>query len=137
MARLLISDVAKRAEVSTPTIRYYEEIGVLAPPPRGSSGYRHYSDSAAAELRFIKKAQALGFSLDEIKEILKLGRSGKMPSGRVLELAKRHLAAIDERIVQLQKFKSQLAAEVAKWDGTKTPTCKDLCQIDSASEVIK
>lgn len=135
MAGLLIGDVAKRAEVSTPTIRYYEEIGLLRPTARGSSGYRRYSLSAVEELRFIKKAQTLGFSLEEIKEILKLSRSGETPCEHVLELAKQHLAAVEKRIAQLQNFRNQLAAEVSKWDGKKAPTCLGLCQIISTSEV--
>lgn len=137
MAGLLIGAVAKKAEVSTPTIRCYEEIGLLRPPVRGSSGYRRYSAAAVEELRFIKKAQKLGFSLEEIKEILKLSRAGATPCGRVLDLAKRHLAMVEEQIAQLEKFRSQLAEEVAKSDGKTTPTCEGLCQIISTSEVMK
>lgn len=77
MKRLLIGNVAERAGVSAPTIRYYESIGLLKVPPRSSTGYRHYTDTAVQELHFIKKAQGLGFSLDEIGEILKLTRAGK------------------------------------------------------------
>jgi DNA-binding transcriptional MerR regulator len=137
MAGLLIGDVAKKAGVSPPTIRYYEDIGLLPSPPRGSSGYRRYADTSVEELRFIKKAQALGFSLEEIGEILKLSRAGRTPCAHVLDLAKRHLAAIDERIAQLQRFRSQLAGEVEKWDGNDSPTCQGLCKIISTSEVTK
>ena len=72
MPGLLIGDVAKRVGVSSPTIRYYEELGLLTQPVRSSSGYRRYSDSTLTELRFIQKAKRLGFS--------------------------QHLAAVDERI---------------------------------------
>jgi MerR family copper efflux transcriptional regulator len=70
MAGLLIGDVAERAGLTAPTIRYYESIGLLAAAPRSSTGYRRYGDATVAELQFIKKAQALGFSLEEIREIL-------------------------------------------------------------------
>lgn len=129
MAGLLIGDVAKRAGVSAPTIRYYEEVGLLAPAPRSSTGYRRYTGGTIEELRFIRKAQALGFSLDEIGEILKLSRAGRTPCSHVLELARRHVAVVDERIGQLTRFRDQLAGEIAKWDGERQPTCEGLCQI--------
>ena len=130
---LLIGEVAQRAGVSPATIRYYEDLGLLPPPARSSTGYRRYSASAVEELRFIRKAQALGFSLEEVSEILTLSRAGKAPCSRVLSLAQQHLAAVDERIRQLERFRGHLAAEIAKWDGTRTPTCRGLCQIIAAT----
>src|SRR2546425_8594290 len=123
MAGLRIGDVAARTGLTSPTIRYYESVGLLAPAPRSSTGYRHYSEATVEELRFIKKAQGLGFSLEEIGEILNLSRAGETPCAHVLDLSKRHLAAVDERIQQLSRFRGMLAHEVAKWDGGKQPTC--------------
>lgn len=134
MTGLLIGAVARRAGVSPPTIRYYEDIGLLAPPLRSSSGYRRYSDTTVEELQFVRKAQALGFSLDEIGEILRLSRSGKTPCSHVLTIAHRHLAAVEERIRHLQTFRERLAAELAKWDGKEAPTCRGLCQIIAEAE---
>lgn len=134
MAGLLIGDVAARTDVAAPTIRYYESIGLLKPPARSSAGYRRYSPDTVEELRFIKKAQALGFSLDEVAEILQLTRSGKTPCSRVLSLAHQHLAAVKERVRQLQQFRDQLAAELAKWDGRTEPTCRGLCQIIATAD---
>lgn len=134
MAGLFIGAVAKQAGVSPPTIRYYEDIGLLAPPLRSSTGYRRYSDTTVEELRFIRKAQALGFSLEGIGEILRLSRSGKTPCSHVLTVAHRHLTAVEERIRHLQVFRERLAAELAKWDGKETPTCRGLCQIIREAE---
>ena len=129
MSALLIGDVAERAGVATPTIRYYESIGLLKPATRSSSGYRRYSEHTIEELRFIKKAQALGFSLDEVGEILALSRSGKTPCSQVLSLGHRHLAAVEERLRQLHAFRDQLASELAKWDKQEAGiTCDGLCQ---------
>lgn len=135
MPGLLIGDVARRSGVSTPTIRYYEEIGLLPKPHRSSTGYRRYSENAVDDLRFIKKAQTLGFSLEEVGEILKQSRSGQIPCSRVVSLAHRHLAAIEERIRQLQSFRDHLANEVAKWDAQQTMvTCSGLCQLIADAE---
>ncbi len=129
MAGLLIGDVSKRTGISTPTIRYYEEIGLLPSPPRSSAGYRRYHDATVDELLFVRKAQGLGFSLDEIGDILRLSRSGKPPCSHVLSLAQQHLAAVDERIRQLRAFRRQLAAGVVKWGKRRTAvTCAGLCQ---------
>jgi DNA-binding transcriptional MerR regulator len=115
--------------VSPPTIRYYEEIGLLPKPSRSRAGYRRYTDSTVEELLFIRKAQAIGFSLDEIREILQLSRAGQRPCGHVLTLAQKHLAAVDERLRRLQQFRKQLAADVAKWDKQKgATTCSGLCK---------
>ena len=134
MAGWLIGEVAQRAGMSAATIRYYEEIGLLPAPPRSTSGYRRYPEAVVDDLRFIRKAQALGFSLEEIGEILKLSRSGKAPCSHVLTLARQHLATVEQHIRQLQQFRDQLAAQVAKWDGKQTPTCRGLCQIIATAE---
>ena len=118
-----------------PTVRYYESIGLLAKPHRSSAGYRRYAETAVEELRFIKKAQTLGFSLDEIREILGLTRSGKQPCSRVLDLSRRHLRAIESRIDRLTQFRNRLAAEITKWDGAREPTCEGLCQIITHADV--
>lgn len=135
MGVLLIGDVAERAGVPTATVRYYESIGLLKPAPRASSGYRRYSEQTIEELRFIKKAQALGFSLEEVAEILQLSRSGKKPCAQVLSLGHEHLAAVNERIRQLQAFRAQLASELAKWGQQEAGvTCEGLCQLIADAE---
>ena len=132
MAGLLIGELARRAGVTAPTIRYYEEIGLLPSPHRSSTGYRRYTDATLEELQFIRKAQGLGFSLDEIGEILKLSRSGQSPCSHVLSLAHQHLAAVDERIRRLHDFRTQLAADVSEWDKKRPAiTCSGLCQFIS------
>lgn len=135
MEEMLIGEVARLTDVTPATIRYYEEIGLLTAPPRSTAGYRRYSETTVEELRFIRKAQGLGFSLDEISEILKLSRAGEAPCRHVLDLAQRHLAAVEERIQQLQTFRDQLAGELVKWNGQTAPTCRGLCQIITSAEV--
>jgi MerR family transcriptional regulator, copper efflux regulator len=131
MGELLIGELAERAGVSTPTIRYYESVGLLESPARTASGYRRYSAGAVDTVRFIKKAQSLGFSLDEIGEILTLSRSGQVPCSHVVSLGRQHLAAVDERIRQLTAFRDQFASELTRWDSqTKDASaCGALCQL--------
>ncbi len=134
---MLIGDVARLSEVTPATIRYYEEIGLLTPPPRTEGGYRRYSESTIEELQFIKKGQGLGFSLDEIGEILTLSRAGEAPCSRVLDLAQRNLAAATERIRQLQAFQARLASQIAKWQGKAMPNCNagGLCEIINTADL--
>ncbi len=135
MSTLLVGELAACAGVTTPAIRYYERLGLLTPAARAASGYRRFSERAVGELRFIGKAQALGFSLEEIGEIVRLTRTGGTACGRVLSLARQHLAAVEERIRGLERFRDQLAAELGKWDGRSAPTCRGLCQIIEAADV--
>jgi MerR family copper efflux transcriptional regulator len=135
MAGLLIGVVAREAGLSVPTIRYYESLGLLSAATRSTAGYRRYGHEVLEELRFVKKAQALGFSLDEIKQILVLTRSGTSPCAHVLDVARHHLRAVDERIAQLTRFRGQLAGEIAKWDGVAAqPTCEGLCRIITGAD---
>jgi MerR family mercuric resistance operon transcriptional regulator len=133
MVSLRIGEVAERTGLTAPTIRYYESIGLLPSPVRSESGYRRYSKETVNELAFIKKGQALGFSLDELREVLALSRSGRPPCTHVLTMARRHLAAVEERIRQFLRFRDQLSAELAKWEG-RPATCRGLCQIIASSK---
>lgn len=116
MSGLLIGELASLAGVTAPTIRYYESIGLLPSPGRTASGYRRYAAAAVDDLRFIRKAQAIGFSLGEIGEILRLSRAGQAPCERVVSLGHQHLAAIDERLRRLQLFRDQFAVELDRWN---------------------
>lgn len=128
---MLIGDLAKLSDVTPATIRFYEELGLLTPPRRSPAGYRHYCATAIDELRFIKKGQGLGFSLEEIGEILKMSRGGEAPCGHVLDLAQRNLAAADERIRHLQAFRDRLADQIARWKDRTASACGSggLCEI--------
>ena len=135
---MLIGDLARLSNTTPATIRYYEELGLLTAPPRSEAGYRHYCDSTVREIQFIKKAQGLGFSLQEIGEILNMSRGGEPPCARVLELAERNLAAADERIRRLQNFRDRLAALITTWKGRPSATmctAGGLCEIINSADV--
>jgi MerR family mercuric resistance operon transcriptional regulator len=106
---LLMGAVAAQAGVHRETIRYYERVGLLPKPLRTRSGYRVYPPEAVARVRFIKRAQSLGFSLDEIREIINLSRAGRSPCSRVRRLLQQKLEDVDRRIAELSEFRQELA----------------------------
>ena len=116
-----IGELAISASVPAKTIRYYEEIGLLPAPPRHPNGYRAYDESAGDRLRFVKAAQAVGFSLDEIREILSYRDRGEAPCDRVLELVERRTQDLDERISALQRMQADLRALTARARTSRGP----------------
>lgn len=133
MSALLIGELAKRTGLTPATIRYYESLGLLSEPARSDAGYRRYSESTLEEIGFIKKAQGLGFTLEEVHEILGLSRRGEAPCTHVLELSKQHLAAVEERIAQFIRFRDELAADITHWEKQKQTYCKGVCQMIAGS----
>jgi len=115
MTLMGIGAIAKRAGVGIDTVRYYERAGLLDPKQRLSSGYRRYSDDEVARLRFIRRAQALGFSLKEIQELLELSTRRDVAS--VKRSAQAKLTGIDERIAELQRVRDALATLVEACPG--------------------
>ena len=104
-----IGELADAVSVPAKTIRYYEAIGLLPAPERHPNGYRNYDDDSAADrLRFVKAAQAVGFSLGEIKEILAFRERGEKPCGHVLALVDRRARDISERIAVLERMRADL-----------------------------
>jgi Hg(II)-responsive transcriptional regulator len=118
-----ISEAAEAAGVNVETLRYYERRGLLAQPRRPAEGYRVYSDDTVQIVRFVKQAQDLGFSLDEIKELIRL--RGTTPAGRerVREVAERKLTELERKMAQLRAMHATLRRLVAACRAGKTPEC--------------
>ena len=116
---LTIGAVAKRAGVAIDTIRYYERQGLLPEPMRRASGYRSYGDSAVAQLRFIRRAKDLGFTLEEIRDLLTLSTDRLHGVKRVKQRATQRLAAIEQRIAEWGRVRDGLAQliESCPWHG--------------------
>lgn len=106
---LTISEVASAAGVNVQTLRYYERRGILPDPPRSSGGYRQYTAEAIERVNFVKRAQDLGFSLDEIGELLELRVRHGDACEVVEERAKRRLADVERKIEHLRRLRSVLA----------------------------
>ena len=112
---LQIGQMAKLAGVRPDTVRFYERDGLLARPERSAAGYRIYDEAALKRLRFIKQAQILGFSLDEIRRILSLRGRGKETCRCVIGMAEVSLAETEEKLKELQKFRDALKATLVRW----------------------
>jgi Hg(II)-responsive transcriptional regulator len=115
---LTSGQLAKKCDVGVETLRFYEREGLLAKPSRTVSGYRQYPAEAVERVRFIRRAQLLGFQLKDIKELLALRDDPDAGSGDVREKAVAKLADIEEKIKDLEAMKAELARLVAACDGT-------------------
>ena len=115
MESMGIGALAKRASVGIDTVRYYERAGLLAPRARLPSGYRRYTDLELARLRFIRRAQALGFTLKEVRELLSL--SAQRDVGRVKRSAQAKLTDVERRIAELEKVRAALSKLIAACPG--------------------
>jgi DNA-binding transcriptional MerR regulator len=117
--------LAAAAGVNLQTLRYYERRGLLPEPPRTLGGYREYGDDAVALLRVIKAAQRLGFTLDEVAELLDTGRRGH-PTPDLQERARAKLAEVEDRMADLARIRDGLLQVVqARCDSLTHCTCQD------------
>jgi MerR family mercuric resistance operon transcriptional regulator len=108
MEILSIGQVARRAGVGVETVRFYEREGLLEEPPRRSSGYRQYSEQVVTRLRFIKRAQQLGFSLKEISELLLLRVDDQTSCEEVKQRTEAKLAEVERKMVELHRMRQAL-----------------------------
>ena len=118
---MTIGAVAKRIGVAIDTIRYYEREGLLPEPARRASGYRSYGEGTVVQLRFIRRAKVLGFTLEEIRELLALSTDRQRGVKAVKRRAQERLAALDLRIVELQRVRDGLAQLVGSCPGHGAP----------------
>lgn len=109
--------LAQAANVNVETLRYYERRGLLPEPPRRDSGYRAYPPESVDRLRFIKGAQALGFTLEEIQELLELRVDEHATSGEVRSRAQDKVAQISEKIRALEEMRDALSHLIEQCSG--------------------
>ena len=113
---LRIGEVARESGVGVETLRFYERRGLLGRPSRTGANYRVYDAAVLERLAFIKRAQAVGFTLDEIGEILLESAEGRLPCGHVREMARRKLDELDRRLAELRRYRRELARTLDEWD---------------------
>ncbi len=128
---LTTGEAADRANVNVQTVRYYERRGLIPEPPRTSGGFRQYSPDHVARIRFIKRAQELGFTLDEAGELLNLRATPEADRADVRAVAQEKRDEIEQKIADLQRMQTTLNHLIAACEGHGTT---DDCPILHALE---
>ena len=129
-----IGQASKASGVSTKMIRYYDEIDLVRPASRTDSNYREYDHRQVNELRFIKRARSLGFSVPEIVQLLSLWRDRQRPSRDVKAIADRHIAELDARIAEMQAMADTLRHLSHCCAGDDRPDCPILADLTGGKE---
>jgi MerR family copper efflux transcriptional regulator len=114
--QLKIGEVSRLSGIGVEALRFYEKSGLLDRPGRTYSGYRLYGEEVLERLAFIKQAQVLGFSLDEIKQLIAHKRAGESPCAEVREIVRGRLAELNEKIEQMIRYRDDLTTALAEWD---------------------
>lgn len=123
-----IGDVARRSGLPAKTIRYYEDIGLIA-PLRGGNGYRRFRDSELHKLAFLGRARSLGFSLEDCRSLLSLYEDRNRASAEVKRIAEDHLGRIEDKIEELTQMHRTLSELVHRCAGDHRPDCPILADL--------
>lgn len=121
---MAIGEAAKLAGVKVPTIRYYETVGLMPPPPRTHGNRRIYGMADVRRLGFIRRARDLGFRLDAIRRLLALAGSPEGPCGGADAIARAHLADVERKIARLVALRGELEAMVERGPHGRIAECR-------------
>ncbi|GAA4626318.1 MerR family DNA-binding protein [Cellulomonas oligotrophica] len=123
--------MAERAGLTTKTLRFYEQAGVLPVPTRTAAGYRDYDESALARLGFVRAAQAAGLTLAEVRTVIEVREDEGPPCEHVTALLDRHAAALDERIAELKATRAEVRRLRARAATLDPAACREdgVCQV--------
>ena len=127
---LTIGDLSEHTGVNIETIRYYERIKMFPAPPRTAGGRRVYDAAHLRILAFIRRSRELGFSLDQVRALIRLGGPAKASCREVRDIASHHLDDIRAKIADLRKLERLLTKTVARCTGTTAPECPVLDILD-------
>ena len=120
---ILRAQLARKTGCNLETIRYYETVGLLPPPPRAANGYRVYSPDLTQRLRFILRARDIGFSMEETRSLLALTDSGTQTCAEVKHKTEVHLEDVRAKIADLRRMERILANAAARCSGGEVPEC--------------
>ena len=121
---LTIGDLGKATGTKVETIRYYERIGLLPKPPRTSGNYRDYGQAELGRLSFIRRSRDLGFSLDQVRELMKLSDDRKSDCAGIDRIAEAHLREVDRKIADLRALRRELKSVIDSCDGGTVGSCR-------------
>jgi MerR family transcriptional regulator, copper efflux regulator len=128
-----IGEAAARSGVPAKTIRYYEHIGLIGAASRGANLYRTYTDIDVEMLRFIGRARRLGFSVQDLKQLVALYRDRERASADVKAIALQHVGRIDRKLAELQTVRAALADLASRCHGDSRPDCPILEELASGA----
>ncbi|MGM9488034.1 Cu(I)-responsive transcriptional regulator [Ideonella sp. YS5] len=131
-----IGQAAKASGVSAKMIRHYESVGLFPEATRTESGYRQYTDSEVNTLRFIRQSRDLGFSIEQIRELLGLWQNRRRSSRQVRALAQAHIEELDAKLKELQAMKATLEHLVHCCHGDDRPDCPIIESLESRQPVV-
>lgn len=120
---ILRAQLARKTGCNLETIRYYEKVGLLPPPPRSTNGYRVYPPELAQRLQFIMHARDLGFAMEEIRSLLSLTDTGAQTCAEVMAKTQVHLKDVRRKITDLQRIERTLSRTLAECSGENVPEC--------------
>lgn len=123
MASFTIGALSRKTGCNVETVRFYERIGLIPEPPRSAGGHRLYGQRDAERLSFIRRSRALGFPLEQVRTLLNAVDSGDYSCAEMQALTLRHLAAVRERLVELQALERTLEEMARACDGGDRPPC--------------
>ncbi|HEY5712473.1 MAG TPA: helix-turn-helix domain-containing protein [Allosphingosinicella sp.] len=123
MTGIPIGELSRRTGVNIETIRYFEKVGILPPPPRTGGGHRVYDEGHVRALGFIRRARELGFTPDEVRAILNLGGPGKACCNEVRDIAAHHLERVRVKMADLGQLERLLATTIEQCSGGTAPDC--------------
>lgn len=126
MGGLTIGQLGEATGTKVETIRYYEKIGLLPAPGRTSGNYRSYAEVHQQRLGFIRRARELGFSIEDVRELLELASHGERPCEGVDEITSRHLATTERKIEALKRLRRELRDTLASCAGGRVAECRVL-----------
>ena len=132
-----IGQASKASGVSTKMIRYYDEIGLVRPASRTESNYREFDEREVNELRFIRRARSLGFSMPEITQLLSLWRDRERPSREVKAIAEKHVNDLDARIAEMQTMADTLRHLSHCCAGDDRPDCPILADLTGGRSPVE
>ena len=137
---LAIGELSVRTSVKVPTIRYYEQIGLIAAPPRTGGGQRRYGEKEVGRLNFIRHARELGFEIEDIRGLLAMSAAPQASCNQADSIAKNHLVDVDRRIASLMRLRGALSRMIAECGHGRVCDCRiievlsdhRLCQAEHA-----
>jgi Cu(I)-responsive transcriptional regulator len=133
LSSMTIGQASEASGVSAKMIRYYESVGLLQPAGRSAAGYRLYGEDDLHTLRFVRRSRELGFSLEQIADLLALWRDRSRASAEVKGLAQRHIDRLKARIAEMQSMVDTLEHLAAHCHGDQRPDCPILSDLAEQS----